>query len=87
MKLVPSGEHKGKGPGEYDIVASSDGVEIQILLPPGERIESRYVQIIGKVINGNTIEAQTLNSAGDAFDMELYNRAIEQSTQFPQIYA
>ena len=32
------------------IVKASDGAEIEVTLPPGETFESKYVQILGKIM-------------------------------------
>jgi hypothetical protein len=58
-------------------VRLSDGTEIHATMPLGERIDTRFVQLTGKVVSPNQIDARTVHNIGETFDTESYNGAVD----------
>ena len=46
-------------------------------LPPGEVFETRFVQILGKVVRPGQIDAISVQAAGNEFNMENYDKVVE----------
>ena len=44
------------------------------------------MQVFGKVIAANIIEAKRITGAGNEFDMENYNKFIEISKQYAHLF-
>jgi hypothetical protein len=58
-------------------VLASDGGQVSVNLPPGEVFETKYVQILGKVVRPGQIDAISVQAAGNEFNMENYDRVVE----------
>lgn len=74
----------------HQVVRSTDGVEVVIALPPGERFESAFVQVEGKLIKANpfVIDAMRLQPVTGDFDINNYNKALElMHGQYQQLFA
>ena len=58
------------------LIRAPDGTEVIAQLPMGEFAEGRFIQIVGKVGPGNTIEAMRLITVSSNFDMPMYDKAL-----------
>lgn len=59
-------------------VKTTDGVDLYIQLPPGERLEGAYMQIEGKVVRASpaAIEALRIQPVTGNFDAANYTKAV-----------
>ena len=66
---------------------ASDGQDVTVVLPIGERIEEKYFQVIGKVSHNNTIEGMKIIPSGMDFNMENYDKVVMMGHQrFPHLF-
>jgi hypothetical protein len=66
---------------DFVIIRASDGAEIKVVLPPGEAIGSRFVQIRGRATGSNSMDADRVQNAGDNFDLATYNNLVTMTHQ------
>ena len=57
-------------------IRAADGLELDLSLINGENIESKYIQIKGKYEN-NIMNALRIQSAGEKFDLNNFNKLVE----------
>ena len=58
------------------VIRAPDSTEVIIQMPMGEFADGRFVQIMGKVGHGNTIEAIRVTTVSSNFDMPAYDKAL-----------
>ena len=58
------------------LIRAPDNTEVVVQLPMGEFADGRFLQIVGKVGHGNTIEALRVTTVSANFDMSAYDKAL-----------
>ncbi|CAN0041586.1 unnamed protein product [Scytosiphon promiscuus] len=57
-------------------IETSDGTTITVTMSPGSSWTSQYVEVIGHLHEGNTLQEFKSSDYGDTFDMAKYNKAV-----------
>ncbi|CCI50544.1 hypothetical protein ABG067_006372 [Albugo candida] len=66
---------------------SSDGMIVNVQPKPGSDYGSKYVEVIGRVLENGTIEEFKVTLFGEKFDMETYNQMVELAhTEFRHLF-
>jgi len=76
VQLVCELQHVDQNNGNA-IVKASDGIQVTVILPAGVSADSQYLQVTGKAGPNNMIEAFSVISAGEKFDLSNYDKAVE----------
>lgn len=56
---------------------TGDGISIQCKLPPGESIDSTFVQVFGMVSGNTSVDAHSIIPLNENFDLDTYNAAVD----------
>ena len=62
--------------GDVIKLRAPDGTDVTVRLPMGEMVQSKFVQVVGKVDHGNNLEALRLTDMNSNFDMAVYSKAL-----------
>lgn len=61
----------------HPVIKLSDGIDVTLHLPAGERIDSQYIYVEGKVTGANSISVTSMAPVSQNFDMPTYQKALE----------
>jgi Replication factor A protein 3 len=59
------------------IIKAPDGVSVTAYLPPGEVCGEQFVQLVGKVEQGNVLSVVRVMPIQGDFNLDMYNKAVE----------
>ena len=63
--------------GDQCNIVCGENSTIRAALPPGEKLDAKYVQFIGQVDSEGVLQVRDKTDMNDTFDIELYNQAIQ----------
>eukprot|EP00301_Raphidiophrys_heterophryoidea_P013744 c21258_g1_i1.p1 GENE.c21258_g1_i1~~c21258_g1_i1.p1 ORF type:complete len:123 (+),score=20.81 c21258_g1_i1:35-370(+) len=58
------------------VIEACDGVNVNVQRTEMQPFQTTFVEVIGRVENGNTIEETQSNTFGDSFDLGVYGEAV-----------
>ncbi|KAH7816309.1 Replication protein A 14 kDa subunit [Monocercomonoides exilis] len=60
------------------IITTSDGKKVNVIQDPGDSAPTnQYIEVLGNVINENSIQEVFLVDFGDSFDLGLYDQCVK----------
>ena len=69
-------------------IRTSDNMTMNVILPAGENLcDTKFMQVKGRYNKSdNTITAERISRANDAFDMSNYDRLVQKAQQFTKLF-